>query len=63
MKKYLDILGHKVSDKVTGFNGVAVSVSFDLYGCIQVVVNPGLSSDGKPMIVIGLILIDCKLLT
>lgn len=49
MKKYLDILGHKVSDKVTGFNGVAVSVSFDLYGCIQVVVNPGLSSDGKPM--------------
>ncbi len=49
MQKYLDILGRKVVDKVTGFNGVAVSVSFDLYGCIQVVVNPGLGSDGKPM--------------
>lgn len=47
MQKYLDILGHRVVDRVTGFKGVAVSVSFDLYGCIQVIVNPGLQSDGK----------------
>lgn len=44
MQKYLGILGHRVVDK---FKGVAVTVSFDLYGCIQVIVNPGLQSDGK----------------
>lgn len=27
--------------------GVATSVSFDLYGCIQVVINPGIDKDGK----------------
>jgi hypothetical protein len=32
----LDILGHKVVDKVTKFKGTATSVCFDLYGCIQV---------------------------
>jgi len=48
MHKYLDILGHRVVDKVTGFKGVAASVTFDLYGCIQVIVNPGLDNDGKP---------------
>ncbi len=48
MYKYLDILGHRVVDKVTGFKGVAASVTFDLYGCIQVIVNPGLDNEGKP---------------
>lgn len=47
MQQYLGILGHRVVDRVTGFKGVAVSVAFDLYGCIQVIVNPGLQSDGK----------------
>lgn len=47
-QQHLDILGFPVRDKVTGAAGVAVSVSFDLYGCIQVVVNPGLDKDGKP---------------
>lgn len=46
VKDHLAILGKGVIDKVTGFKGVAVSVSFDLYGCIQVVINPGMS-DGK----------------
>ena len=45
MQKYLAILGHRVVDRVTGFKGVAVTVSFD--GCIQVIVNPGLQTDGK----------------
>lgn len=36
----LGILGKPVTDKVTGIQGVATSVSFDLYGCIQVVLDP-----------------------
>lgn len=46
-KQHLDILGYPVRDKVTGLEGVAVSVSFDLYGCIQVIVNPGIDKEGK----------------
>ena len=44
----IDILGHKVNDKVTGFSGIATSVCFDLYGCVQVIINPGLDEKGKP---------------
>ncbi len=47
VKKHLDILGLKVKDRVTKFEGIAASVSFDLYGCVQVVVNPGIDSAGK----------------
>jgi hypothetical protein len=43
---YLSYLGMKVKDKVTGFSGIVTSISFDLYGCIQALVNPGLK-DGK----------------
>ena len=46
MKEYLDILGYKVRDRVTGFVGVATSVCFDLYGCVQVVVRAEVK-DGK----------------
>jgi len=49
IKKHLDLLGLKVEDKVTGFKGVVASVSFDLYGCVQAIVNPGAGSDGKLM--------------
>ena len=45
--KHIELLGMKVEDKVTGFGGVVSSVSFDLYGCIQALVNPGLDKDGK----------------
>ena len=45
--EHIEILGLEVKDKVTGFKGVATSISFDLYGCIQVVVNPGMDKDGK----------------
>lgn len=47
MDKYLDILGHRVYDRITGYSGVATSVSFDLYGCVQVNINPGLTAEGK----------------
>lgn len=40
LKKHVDLLGFKVRDKVTGFEGVVSTVSFDLYGCIQVIVTP-----------------------
>jgi len=47
LKKHLELLGCRVKDRVTGFTGVAASVTFDLYGCIQAIVNPGMGSDGK----------------
>lgn len=45
MKNYLDVLGLPAKDKVTGFKGIISSISFDLYGCIQVVITPK-SEDG-----------------
>ena len=49
VKKHLNLLGMKVEDKVTGFKGVVASISFDLYGCVQAIVNPGADKDGKLM--------------
>ena len=46
MKEELKILGYRCKERVTGFKGVATSISFDLYGCIQVLLSPGLSEDG-----------------
>lgn len=46
LKQHVDFLGFKVRDKVTGFEGVAETVSFDLYGCVQVVVTPA-AKDGE----------------
>lgn len=40
MNQYLQLLGLKVRDKVTGFIGTVETISFDLYGCIQAVVRP-----------------------
>ena len=45
--EHLDLLGKKVEDRVTRFKGVVSSVCFDLYGCIQVSVNPGVMEDGR----------------
>lgn len=47
LKKHFELLGCRVEDRVTGFSGVVASVTFDLYGCIQAIVNPGLDKDGK----------------
>lgn len=43
----LDSLGNKAIDRVTGFKGIVTSISFDLYGCIQALVHPGIDDDGK----------------
>jgi len=45
--KGLDLLGLKVKDKVTGQIGIVTSISFDLYGCVQALVHPGLDKDRK----------------
>jgi hypothetical protein len=47
MKEHFRLLGFKVRDAVTGFEGVAESVSFDLYGCVQYVVRAEFSKDAK----------------
>lgn len=47
LKKHLDLLGLKVEDKVNGIVGIVTCVGFDLYGCVQAIVNPGKGKDGK----------------
>lgn len=47
IKQHLELLGMTVEDRVTGFKGIVASVSFDLYGCIQAIVNPGMEKSGK----------------
>jgi len=51
VKESMLLLGRKAVDRVTGFRGVVSSVSFDLYGCVQVVVTsvhtPTTASDSK----------------
>lgn len=47
VKKQLAKLGFTVKDKITGFEGIVTSVNFDLYGCIQLLVHPGLDEKGK----------------
>lgn len=42
----LNTLGMDAEDRVTGFTGMVSSVSFDAYGCIQVVLQPRVQ-DGK----------------
>ena len=46
-EKHLEMLGLKVQDHVTGFNGVVTSMSFDLYGCVQAVVTPPVDKSGE----------------
>lgn len=43
---HFKFLGLKVKDYVTGFERVATTLSFDLYGCIQVIVTPPVDSKG-----------------
>jgi hypothetical protein len=47
MNQFLELLGFKVRDRVTGFAGVVTSVSFDLYGCVQCVVTPPIDAKGE----------------
>ena len=40
-----DILGFSIKDKVTGMEGVATSASFDLSGCVQILLRPKKQKD------------------
>lgn len=48
MKHHLHLLGYKVRDVVTGFQGTVTHIGFELYGCIQAIVQPEVKEDGKP---------------
>lgn len=43
----LKLLGLKVRDRVTGFNGIVMTVAYDLPGCIQAVVVPLVDEKGE----------------
>lgn len=45
--KGIELLGLRVRDRVTGSVGVVTSVSFDLYGCVQGLLDPPTGEDGK----------------
>lgn len=47
VKKHLALLGLKVRDKVTGVEGIVATIGFDLYGCVQAIVNSGVDKEGK----------------
>jgi hypothetical protein len=47
-KKHLRLLGLKVKDRVTGYEGVVSSVSFDLYGCMQALLMPEFQGKETP---------------
>lgn len=48
-QKHIDLLGLKCRDRVTGLKGVITCISFDLYGCVQAVVHPGIDEKGMPL--------------
>ena len=47
MKHHFALLGLKVRDRVTGFEGIASTIGFDLYGCVQALVTPEMDKEGK----------------
>lgn len=48
IKKHLDLMGYEVQDRVSDFCGVVISISFDLYGCVQADVrSKKLDKDGR----------------
>lgn len=48
IEEHFEMLGKPARDKVTGFQGVITSLSFDLYGCVQAVITPAVDKEGKP---------------
>jgi len=39
VEKSIELLGKKVKDRIRGTTGIVTSVCFDLYGCIQVIID------------------------
>jgi len=46
-ERHIELLGYQAEDRVTGFKGTIDSVTFDLYGCIQVSLKPKIDKEGK----------------
>ena len=44
---HLDLLGTRMKDVVTGFEGMVESVCFDTYGCVQACIKPKADKEGK----------------
>jgi hypothetical protein len=49
MKEHLSLLGHRVRDLITNFEGVVSSVSFDISGCIQAYVIAAMPNDKQEL--------------
>jgi hypothetical protein len=47
MNVTIDFFGKQATDKVTGFTGIATSVSYHMYGCEQVCLMPKCDDSGK----------------
>lgn len=43
----IELNGLKARDIITGIEGVVTCVSFDLYGCIQIVITPPVKEGGQ----------------
>ncbi len=43
----IDLLGKRGRDKITGIEGLVESVTFDLYGCVQLCLRQVVKEDGK----------------
>ena len=42
IQKHLSLLGLKMQDRVTGASGVVTTIAFDLFGCVQAILDMGL---------------------
>ena len=40
MDEYLKLMGYECEDRITGYKGIATSISFDLYGTIEMTLTP-----------------------
>lgn len=60
MEKHLELLGYKVRDVVSGFEGIVTSISFDLFGCVQAVVRPELDKKKRTDIIPEGLYLDIK---
>lgn len=49
----IDMLGREGKDKITGVKGIISSISFDLYGCIQVVLTPSKVKENSEIVFAG----------
>lgn len=48
IQKHLNLLGYEVKDVASDYQGIVISMCFDLFGCVQADVRPKeLDKDGK----------------